>query len=53
MLITFDDVFEALRRGLAVPFLKRNAEELRNISELKAAIREALSSGRCLGSTSG
>ena len=35
MLITSYEVSEDLRRGLAVPFRKRNAEELRNISELK------------------
>jgi DNA polymerase I len=30
------EVFEALRRGKAVPFRKRDAESIRNISELKA-----------------
>ncbi len=35
-LISSYEVFEALRRGLAVPFRKRDAEGLRNISELKA-----------------
>jgi DNA polymerase, archaea type len=34
-LISSYEVFEALRRGLAVPFRKRDAEGLRNISELK------------------
>jgi len=35
-LISSYEVFEALRRGVAVPFRKRDAESLRNISELKA-----------------
>ena len=35
-LISSYEVFEALRRGIAVPFRKRDAESLRNISELKA-----------------
>ena len=35
-LISSYEVFEALRRGLAVPFRKRDAEGLRSISELKA-----------------
>jgi len=35
-LISSYEVFEALRRGVAVPFRKRDAEAVRNISELKA-----------------
>ena len=35
-LISSYEVFEALRRGVAVPFRKRDAEGVRNISELKA-----------------
>ncbi|MCX6677425.1 MAG: type B DNA-directed DNA polymerase [Methanothrix sp.] len=35
-LISSYEVFEALRRGVAVPFRKRDAESLRNISELRA-----------------
>jgi DNA polymerase I len=35
-LISSYEVFEALRRGVAVPFRKRDAEGLRNISELRA-----------------
>ncbi len=35
-LISSYEVFEALRRGVAVPFRKRDAEGFRNISELKA-----------------
>jgi hypothetical protein len=35
-LISSYEVFEAMRRGVAVPFRKRDAENLRNISELKA-----------------
>jgi DNA polymerase I len=35
-LISSYEVFEALRRGMAVPFRKRDAEAVRNISELKA-----------------
>ncbi len=35
-LISSYEVFEALRRGIAVPFRKRDAEGLRNISELRA-----------------
>jgi len=35
-LISSYEVFEALRRGVAVPFRKRDAEDLRNISELRA-----------------
>ncbi|MBN1234930.1 MAG: type B DNA-directed DNA polymerase [Methanotrichaceae archaeon] len=35
-LISSYEVFEALRRGVAVPFRKRDAESLRGISELKA-----------------
>lgn len=35
-LISSNEVFEALRRGVAVPFRKRDAEGLRNICELKA-----------------
>jgi len=35
-LISSYEVFEALRRGLAVPFRKRDPEGLRSISELKA-----------------
>ena len=35
-LISSYEVFEALRRGVAVPFRKRDPEGLRNISELKA-----------------
>jgi DNA polymerase elongation subunit (family B) len=35
-LISSYEVFEALRRGVAVPFRKRDAEGLRNICELKA-----------------
>jgi len=35
-LISSYEVFEALRRGVAVPFRKRDAECLRNISELRA-----------------
>lgn len=36
-LISSYEVFEALRRGVAVPFRKRDAEGLRNICDLKAA----------------
>jgi DNA polymerase I len=36
-LISSYEVFEALRRGVAVPFRKRDAEGLRNISELRAS----------------
>lgn len=36
-LISSYEVFEALRRGIAVPFRKRDAESDRNICELKAA----------------
>jgi len=35
-LISSYEVFEALRRGVAVPFRKRDAEAVRDISELKA-----------------
>jgi DNA polymerase, archaea type len=35
-LISSYEVFEALRRGIAVPFRKRDAESFRNISELRA-----------------
>lgn len=35
-LISSYEVFEALRRGVAVPFRKRDAEGSRNISELRA-----------------
>lgn len=35
-LISSYEVFEALRRGVAVPFRKRDAEGVRDISELKA-----------------
>jgi DNA polymerase I len=35
-LISSYEVFEALRRSVAVPFRKRDAEGLRNISELRA-----------------
>jgi DNA polymerase I len=35
-LISSYEVFEALRRGVTVPFRKRDAEGLRNISELRA-----------------
>lgn len=35
-LISSYEVFEALRRGMAVPFRKRDAEGLRNICELRA-----------------
>jgi DNA polymerase I len=35
-LISSYEVFEALRRGVAVPFRKRDAESVKNISELKA-----------------
>jgi DNA polymerase I len=35
-LISSYEVFEALRRGMAVPFRKRDAESFRNISDLKA-----------------
>jgi DNA polymerase I len=35
-LISSYEVFEALRRGVAVPFRKRDAESVRSISELKA-----------------
>ncbi len=34
-LISSYEVFEALRRGIAVPFRKRDAEDHRNISELR------------------
>jgi DNA polymerase, archaea type len=36
-IISSYEVFEALRRGIAVPFRKRDAESIRNISELKAS----------------
>ena len=36
-LISSYEVFEALRRGKAVPLRKRDAESIRNISELKAS----------------
>ena len=36
-LISSYEVYEALRRGIAVPFRKRDAESMRNISELKAS----------------
>lgn len=35
-LISSYEVYEALRRGIAVPFRRRDAEGVRNISELKA-----------------
>jgi len=35
-LISSYEVFEALRRGIAVPFRKRDAEAVRNIMDLKA-----------------
>ncbi len=35
-LISSYEVYEALRRGIVVPFRKRDTEALRNISELKA-----------------
>ncbi|NPV63290.1 MAG: type B DNA-directed DNA polymerase [Methanotrichaceae archaeon] len=38
-LISGYEVFEALRRGLAVPFRKRDAEAIRNICELRACDR--------------
>ena len=36
-LISSYEVYEALRRGVAVPFRKRDAEGIRNISELRAS----------------
>jgi len=36
-LISSYEVYEALRRGVAVPFRKRDAEAIRNISEMKAS----------------
>jgi DNA polymerase, archaea type len=36
-LISSYEVYEALRRGVAVPFRKRDAESIRNISELRAS----------------
>ena len=36
-LISSYEVYEALRRGLAVPFRKRDAEAIRNLSELRAS----------------
>jgi DNA polymerase I len=36
-LISSYEVYEALRRGIAVPFRKRDAESIRNISELKSS----------------
>src|SRR5512136_318027 len=36
-LISSYEVYEALRRGIAVPFRKRDAESIRNILELKAS----------------
>ena len=36
-LISSYEVYEALRRGVAVPFRKRNAEAIRTISELRAS----------------
>jgi len=36
-LISSYEVFEALRRGVAVPFRKRDAEAVRNISDLRAS----------------
>jgi len=36
-LISSYEVYEALRRGIAVPFRKRDAASIRNISELKAS----------------
>jgi DNA polymerase I len=38
-LISSYEVYEALRRGLAVPFRKRDAESIRNFSELKRSDR--------------
>jgi DNA polymerase I len=38
-LISSYEVFEALRRGIAVPFRKRDTEGLRSISDLRACIR--------------
>jgi len=38
-LISSYEVFEALRRGIVIPFRKRDAEGLRNISELRACDR--------------
>jgi len=35
-LISSYEVYEALRRGVAVPFRKRDAESIRNIAELRA-----------------
>ncbi len=40
-LISSYEVFEALRRGIAVPFRKRDAESIRNITELKASDKGA------------
>jgi len=36
-LISSYEVYEALRRGVAVPFRKRDAEGIRNISEIRAS----------------
>ena len=36
-LISSYEVYEALRRGVAVPFRKRDAEAIRNISEMRAS----------------
>jgi DNA polymerase, archaea type len=41
-LISSYEVFEALRRGVAVPFRKRDAEGFRNISELKACDKSGM-----------
>jgi DNA polymerase, archaea type len=41
-LISSYEVYEALRRGIAVPFRKRDAEGIRNISELKASDKEGI-----------
>ena len=38
-LISSNEVFEALRRGLAVPFRKRDAESIRDLPDLKSCDR--------------
>ena len=44
-LISSYEVFEALRRGIAVPFRKRDAESIRNITELIGQRRHDLPAG--------
>jgi DNA polymerase I len=45
-LISPYEIYEALRRGVAVPFRKRDAEGIRNVSELRASDKGGMISSR-------